>query len=80
MKLKLFIDVVGWVGSIEVIAAYGLNSYQVMNSDSMVFQLLNLTGAIFLIINTIYHRAYPSAFINIVWVIIALIAIARMFL
>ncbi len=80
MKLKLFIDVVGWVGSIEVIAAYGLNSYQVLNSDSMVFQLLNLTGAIFLIINTIYHRAYPSAFINIVWVIIALIAIARMFL
>ena len=80
MKLKLFIDVVGWVGSVEVIAAYGLNSYQVLNSDSMVFQLLNLTGAIFLIINTIYHRAYPSAFINIVWVIIALIAIARMFL
>ena len=80
MKLKLFIDIVGWVGSVEVIAAYGLNSYQVLNSDSMVFQLLNLTGAIFLIINTIYHRAYPSAFINIVWVIIALIAIARMFL
>jgi len=80
MKLKLFIDVVGWVGSVEVIAAYGLNSYQVLNSDSMIFQLLNLTGAIFLIINTIYHRAYPSAFINIVWVIIALIAIARMFL
>lgn len=80
MKLKLFIDIVGWLGSIEVIAAYGLNSYQMLNSDSIVFQLLNLTGAIFLIINTIYYRAYPSAFINVVWVIIALIAIVRMFL
>jgi hypothetical protein len=74
---KIIIDAVGWIGSIEVIAAYGLNSYQVIPSDSIYFQLLNLTGAFFLIINTVYHRAYPSAFINVVWVIIAAIAIAR---
>jgi len=80
MEFKLIIDVIGWVGSIEVIAAYALNSYQKIKSDSIYFQLLNLTGGIFLILNTMYYCAYPSAFINVVWVIIASIAIARMFL
>jgi hypothetical protein len=79
-NMKLLIDIMGWIGSAEVIAAYGLNSYQKLRSDSMIFQLLNLTGAAFLIINTIYYHAYPSAFINVVWVIIALFAIGKMML
>lgn len=76
---ELIIDILGWIGSVEVIAAYGLNSYQKLKSDSPIFQLLNFTGAIFLIINTVYYHAYPSAFINVVWVVIASIALARMF-
>lgn len=76
--MKFLIDSIGWIGSVEVIAAYGLNSYQKIKSDSLLFQLLNLTGGIFLIINTIYYSAYPSAFINVVWVIIASVAIVQM--
>lgn len=73
--MNLLIDILGWIGSVEVIAAYGLNSYQKIKSDSLAFQLLNLTGAIFLIINSIYKEAYPFTFINTVWCIIAIIAI-----
>lgn len=77
--MKLLIDIIGWIGSLEVIAAYGLNSYQRIKSDSLLFQLLNLTGAGFLIINTVYYGAYPSTFINIVWVLIAVPAIVAIF-
>jgi len=77
--MKLLIDIIGWVGSIEVILAYALNSYQKLKSDSVIFQMLNLTGGIFLIINTIYYHAYPSAFINVVWVMIAFVALTRKF-
>jgi hypothetical protein len=77
--MKLIIDIIGWIGSVEVIAAYGLNSYQKLKSDSLLFQLLNLTGGTFLIINTIFYSAYPSAFINIVWVVIATIALFNIF-
>lgn len=73
--MKLLIDILGWIGSIEVILAYGLNSYQKINSNSLVFQLLNLTGAAFLIANTVYYGAFPSAFINVIWVLIAIPAI-----
>ena len=79
MSWQLIIDIIGWVGSIEVILAYGLNSYQKIKSDSLLYQVLNLTGGIFLIINTIYYGAYPSTAINVVWVVIATIAIFGIF-
>lgn len=73
--MELFINILGWIGSIEVVAAYALNSSQKIKSDSITFQTLNLTGAIFLIINSIYKEAYPFTFINTVWAIIAVAAI-----
>ena len=75
--MELFINILGWIGSIEVVAAYALNSSQKIRSDSLTFQTLNLTGAIFLIINSLYKEAYPFTFINTVWAVIALVAIAR---
>ena len=73
--MNLLIEILGWIGSVEVIVAYALNSYQKIKSDSLAFQLLNLTGALFLIINSIYKEAYPFTFINTVWSIIAMVAI-----
>jgi energy-converting hydrogenase Eha subunit C len=75
--LKLFIEIVGWIGAVEVIIAYALNSSGKMKSDSVMFQVLNLTGAIFLIANTWYNAAYPSVVINIIWTVIAIVALIR---
>jgi len=43
----------------------------------MVFYLLNLTGGLFLIVYAIHKGAFANAFISIVWVIIAVVAIVR---
>ncbi len=75
MKLA---DILGWVGSVEILAAFGLNSFQKMKSDSVTFQLLNLSGALFLIINSVAHEAYPFTFINSVWFVISLSALVKM--
>jgi hypothetical protein len=72
------IDIIGWIGSIEILAAFGLNSFQKIKSNSLTFQLLNLTGGIFLIINSIAHEAYPFTFINSVWVVISITALIKM--
>jgi hypothetical protein len=70
------IDIIGWIGSLEVIAAYMMVSFEFGKKiDRKVYQGLNLTGSLFLIINTIFHGAYPSAFVNVVWLIIAAIAL-----
>lgn len=73
------IDILGWVGSLEVIMAYALNSLQKIKSDSVTFQVLNLTGAIFLIVNSVYKAAYPFTFINSVWAVVALISLVKIF-
>ena len=73
--MKILIDVIGWMGSIAVVAAYGLNSYQRIKSDSLVFLLLNFLGGVALIIYSVYYTAYANTFINIVWVMIAIPAL-----
>jgi len=75
--MKLLIDIIGWLGSIQVIAAYGLNSYQKLKSDSIYFLLLNLIGGICLIIYSYYYSAFANTFINVVWVIIAIPALIK---
>lgn len=75
--MDTLIHILGWTGSVMVIAAYGLNSYQRLASDSYYFLFLNLVGGILLIIYSAYLTAYANTFINVVWVIIAIPAIFR---
>lgn len=75
MNIHLAIDVIGWVGAAALLTAYGLVSAKRLDGDTMTFQLLNLIGAILLIVNTAYYGAYPSTFVNIVWIGIAVVTI-----
>lgn len=72
------IDIFGWLGSVSVLVAYALISTERLNSKSMTYHLLNLFGAACLIVNGVHYGAYPSAFVNIVWVLIASAAMVRM--
>lgn len=77
MEYKTLIDVVGWTGSILVVAAYVSVSYERFKLSPRLFQLLNAGGSMCLIANTIYYQAYPSAAVNVIWLFIALIALWR---
>lgn len=76
--MEMLIEILGWIGSLEVIIAYGLNSYQRLRSDSLLFYFLNITGGLLLIIYSIYKSAYANTFINVVWVIIAVPAVIKL--
>jgi hypothetical protein len=77
--MKLLIDILGWIGSVLLIAAYALNSYQKIKSDSYTFLVLNIIAGIFLIIYSWYYTAFANTFINVVWVIIAVPALIKVF-
>ncbi len=74
---KIVIDILGWIGTITFLIAYGLVSTKKAEGDSRLYQGLNLIAGIFLIINTLYLRAYPSAGLNIAWVAIAVFTLGR---
>ena len=75
---RFLVDVVGWLGAALLLFAYGFVSFKKLRVDSGYYQLLNVVGSCFLIVNTVYYRAYPSALVNLIWIIIALLAMFRM--
>ena len=75
--MNVIVNVISWLGSIAVVLAYGLVSRKKLDGGSRGYQALNLLGSAFLMVNTIYLAAYPSAAINIVWASIALASIVR---
>ncbi|WP_395375322.1 hypothetical protein [Marinicella sp. W31] len=75
--ISLIVNILGWVGSVCLIAAYWMNSTNRLSSQSFTYQILNLTGSIFLIINSTYYHAYPSSFVNVVWAVVAITSLRQ---
>ncbi len=73
----LLIDILGWIGAIALLVAYALISAKRVEGDSTGYQLLNLVGSILLILNTLYYGAYPSSFLNLFWMGVALYALRK---
>ena len=72
---KMLIEVAGWYGTIVIVGAYALVSFNVIKSTSLLYQLLNLTGSFGIVALALNKKAYQPAVLNIIWAIIAAIAI-----
>jgi hypothetical protein len=75
--MKLFVDIVGWIGALSILAAYGLLSFGKLPGHSRTYHLLNVVGATGLIINSGWNSAFPSAALNLIWMGIGLYGMAR---
>jgi hypothetical protein len=71
------INVVGWLGMGLLISAYALVTTGRLTGPSLAFQLMNLFGGAFLMVNSAYYSAWPSAALNAVWVVIGVVGLAR---
>lgn len=72
---KIVVEIVGWVGVASIVGAYALVSYGIISPDQLAYQLINLLGAIGIIINSWSKKDYQPVVLNVVWLIIALTAI-----
>jgi len=79
MKNKIVINVFGWVGVILVLGAYGLVSFNLLDSHNLWYQLMNGFGAFFLIIESTWRKDYPFIVLNVVWATVAIIAVLGLF-
>lgn len=71
------VNVVGWLGMALLIGAYALVTMGKVQGTSLVFQLMNLFGGFFLMLNSAYYGAWPSAGLNVVWVVVGLVGLVR---
>ena len=75
--LTLTIDVAGWIGMALLIGAYALVTTGRILGPSLTFQLMNLLGGALLMINSGWYGAWPSAALNLVWVVIGSVGLVR---
>lgn len=76
-NLAFWIDVIGWVGGILVLVAFALISTGRVDKNNAAYHWINILGALCLIVNTGYLKAYPSMAVNVVWVGVAVFALFR---
>jgi len=75
--MGILIEVLGWIASVLIVGSYALNITGKLPASSKIYVLANIIGGIFFVVNTYYHNAYPSMFVNVIWVIIAIYMISK---
>jgi len=78
MKAKL-IELFGWYGTIAIVLAYFLVSFSFLSVNNIWYQVLNVTGSLGIVTDAFYKKDYQPGVLNIIWIIIAVVAIVRMF-
>ena len=66
------VEIVGWIAAALLLSAYVLLTMGKVGSGSRLYQWLNVLAGAGLILNSGWNGAYPSVFINVVWMAIGL--------
>jgi hypothetical protein len=70
-------SILGWIGMILLLLAYFLLSTKRLKINYVLYHLLNLFGAAGIGISTFVTHSWPAMALNIIWIIIAIIAIIK---
>ena len=72
----MIFDLLGWVGMVLVLLAYGLLSTNKIPNGKL-YQILNLIAALFMAVGLLPKNAWFSFALQVAWAIIAVIAIIK---
>jgi hypothetical protein len=70
-------EIVGWYGAVAILAAYALLTTRRLSANATSYQWLNFTGSVGLIVNAAWNGAFPSVFLNFIWLAITAYAFLR---
>ncbi|MFH1667647.1 MAG: hypothetical protein ABH884_01315 [Candidatus Komeilibacteria bacterium] len=78
MKQKIIDEFIGWYGTCAIVLAYALVSFGFLSSSTFLYYILNGTGALGIGYISFKKKAYQPGVLNVIWAIIALVAIIRL--
>lgn len=73
----MIFEIIGTAGACLLLLAYFMVSSRRLALDSLLAHLLNLGGSVMLGVNAIVHSAIPPAMLNLIWALIAVVAMLR---
>lgn len=71
------IELIGWIGTVLIVGSYFLNINGKIKSTSPAYIVTNLAGGLLFSVYTYAHRTYPNMVVNIIWVVIAVMALLK---
>ena len=74
----MIFDILGWIGMILVLVAYGLLSTNKAENGKL-YQMLNLIAATFMAIGLFPTKAWFSFTLQVIWALIAVVAIIKLY-
>ncbi len=80
MPANLFVNLLGWTGSVLYLIAYTLVSLKKVEGDFILYQGMNIIAGVLLVIYTIYLGAYATTALNAVWAAIGIFTLGRKWL
>lgn len=75
--MKIIIEIIGWTAAAMMLSAYVLLTTGRLRSLSPTYQWLNVLSGAGFIVNSGWNGAYPSAFLNLIWMGIGLYGLLR---
>ncbi|MFI3185702.1 MAG: hypothetical protein QX198_06940 [Methylococcaceae bacterium] len=72
-----YFEITGWIGFILIISAYFFVTLSFLVVDSAGYHLLNLAGALCMVVNARHNKAKPLFWLNVVWSLIAVIGLIQ---
>ncbi len=77
---KLIINIIGWTGSVLYLFAYALVSLKKAESDSVLYQGMNIIAGILVVIYSLSLGAYATTGLNTAWIAIGVFTLSRKWL
>ncbi len=74
-KKNIIIDIVGWISVLVFILAYLLLVLKIVSSDSAIYHLINLLGAVGLVFFGWQRKSKHLVFLNSFWILIATVSL-----
>ena len=65
----------GWYGVAAILGAYALLNFGTLEAKSIIYQLLNLTGAVGVGIDALNDKDWQPVVLNLVWAVVAIVSI-----
>ena len=76
--MNLFSNIIGMTGTFMVVGAYLLLQLEKIDAKGLSYNLINLVGAIFLLISLLINFNLASFVIEIFWIIASLIGLYKL--
>lgn len=77
MKNKIT-EILGWYGVVAIVAAYIMAIFSLIKPTDFWYLILNGTGAMGIVIDALNDKNYQPVVLNLIWAVIAGIAIIRL--